>query len=714
MSGGKETTLRLLHISDAHFGTIPATPPRRGRPRQPERSAHYFADGSRSIPGELANVLVDDFATWPPDLVDISGDIGWSGTAEDYEPALRFLESLRGAWPDAHFVIAPGNHDVDRQAATAGKEPQAAFLAMLHRFYAPDDFARMYPLLDGEDPLAPRHKLVAFDYVQDQHLVVAVNSAASLTTCGTPIFVDPRVLRLIRRQVGSLAVSPKTLRMFVLHHHLFPFAEPNWTATASVSAVPDKPDETIVANSAKLQAWLAENRFLLVLHGHKHLAHGRYDVLWRRGGPSEGRKLLVLGAGSAGVAADQRSHGEPPTFNVIDIQRLAEQRWHVQVETRRIDDNQGEYSASRDNSYAHEVGRAAAGAPVVYAAQTMDVCHGAIAAELMGTGQIVRSFVSVVEDPTYFHPPTLRIGTRHPLLEEVESSFRALHPEWEPRTQWDRAGHVDTVLSNLPVRFQFQHGPRLFGVLGRSGRQLRGVTNRRPLQPIWRAVESLGSSSPSRAYVGLYNAEIDVATDQEPLPGLMSIQFVPDGNALDAVVTFRKVELSFWWAVNMYEVGELLRWAAKHDPNKRKPRRITFFAALAEWKEQPEATFVTELDSIPLARLCQLVMEADVNTANARAELARLLEDKIDRTNEANIDHTGLSRLVEIIKGRVQAQGEHDEARQASPISRQLLDSLAEAAALTEEAERGSEDRGASIERAKEHLQAALRHLEGP
>ncbi len=573
----------------------------------------------------LAGILRRDPACASPDAIVASGDLSWSGVEEDYRYAEEFLTQLRcDRWSTVPLVVVPGNHDVDHGAAATGGEPQEAFTAMLQRLYGPD-FDRHYPFYAAANtPAARRHRLVAVTHLPDRLLVIGVNSAASLMTSGTPVYVDPDVLQAIEEHVAKLGISARTLRLFVVHHHMLPFAEPPWRDNLAADHVPDEPDPTLVANSAKLQGWLSANGFHIVLHGHKHLSHGREDILWRRGDPAEGRRLLVVGAGSAGVAAGHRVHTEPLTFNVLDIARLAEVRWDVRVATRRIGDDLVVPGTADWYAYRRQIGPATRGTPptAMFSAELMDDCHRAIAAAAE-PGLKLRNFVSVVEEHQYVYPAaTIRIGNRTPTEEEVWSSFRALHPEYRPRSRWNDAQRVDRVLRDLPSRFQFQHGPRLFGVFGRAGARFRGLRDRGALQPLRRAVELLDSSD-SRAYVGLYNAEIDLASGREPLPGLMGVQFVPEGDYLDVVATFRKLELSFWWVVNMLEIGELLRWAAAQDPKRRAARRVTFFAALAEWKPNPEAAFVTELDALSLADLSALVIQANDGQEVARQELVR-------------------------------------------------------------------------------------------
>src|SRR5690349_9956043 len=116
--------LRILHLSDVHFGRY-----------ADGRSAHRFAEGNNPLPHQLAEILCRDalLQERPPNLIIISGDIGWSGKDEDYRYARRFLDALKERWGDAEFVLAPGNHDFDQSAAADAA--QVAFLEFIRSFH---------------------------------------------------------------------------------------------------------------------------------------------------------------------------------------------------------------------------------------------------------------------------------------------------------------------------------------------------------------------------------------------------------------------------------------------------------------------------------------------------------------------------------------------------------------------------------------------------
>ena len=59
-----------------------------------------------------------------PDLIFATGDIAYSGQAKEYEIATRFFDDLlEAASLEKRFLfVVPGNHDVDRDLASASCE----------------------------------------------------------------------------------------------------------------------------------------------------------------------------------------------------------------------------------------------------------------------------------------------------------------------------------------------------------------------------------------------------------------------------------------------------------------------------------------------------------------------------------------------------------------------------------------------------------------
>lgn len=655
--------LRILHLSDLHFGNLLDF-----QQTAKQKCAHRFWDGKgESAPLTLAGILErDSLLKDRPDVVVVTGDVGWSGAEEDYVHALAFLERLRTTWPETSFVVVPGNHDVKRDAAPGSH--QEAFFKFAEQFHG-GAFGLCHPLFQ-------RTNRASFVSVQEVHartgvpedrlLVVGVNSAASLEGGNTPVYVSPKMLE----QVASLLESrdPREFRLFALHHHLLPFAESRAEGSTNEEDEVEWVDGTIVGNSAKLQTWLANHNFSLVLHGHKHKPHGRLDTLWRKSDPASGRTVLIAGAGSAGVYDHERGP-EPLSYNVITARRFSSSRWSVDAVVQQISEEDISINAKHHYSYSAEVGSQETFESHVFHAQHMDVCHGSIQRRA-AAGVLLRSFVSIVDVCEYKHPPTATLDDRPATPSEVVRSFAALHPEYDSSNKWRDSSKLESALREMPERYQFEHGPRLFGIPhGHPTSLMEDPAKRLLLRPILKALNQLNTASKAHAYVSLYRPDIDVLSSRtEPFPSLMSLQFLRgEGDTIDLVATFRKLELSFWWVVNMYEAIELLKWAVEAGStqtgakDQRRVGKITFFAALAEWKPRPEPSFIAELDSTDLGELTTI----SLSTANASGidRLIKLLEEKKERTNAQNLDHGGLKRLAEVLGAVLESRTDESAVR---------------------------------------------------
>jgi 3',5'-cyclic AMP phosphodiesterase CpdA len=623
--------MRILHLSDLHFGVFTDKNGKR-------KLAHFFSKAGDPDPTGLANVLFKDpELERAPDLVVISGDIGWSAIAADYAAATEFLAQLRTRWAGTPFVIVAGNHDVD-QTETDGENAQEPFRTWLQSAF-PDESD--FLLRDAD--LRPREQLMTVRTLKlpggDVVVVVGVNSAAHLNgTAKTPVYVRPEVLKAASTRLQTTPAD--ALRIFVLHHHLLPFAEPHWQDTMDTHDLPDKPDPTIVGNSARLQTWLSENGFHVVLHGHKHQAHGRADRLWRRQ-HAGGEQLVVVGAGSASVERGQVSP-EPHTYNIISTLRQSAKRWQMQIAVREVSDA-GAYPQARALfDYALQTGPETTGGPLVFHTDRSDQCHALISCATRA-GDLITNFISIIDTSEYQHPLTAELVQKSVTEGDVLRSFRALHPEYAVTEKWRNLDVMEAKLHDLSPRFQFQHGPRLFGLVGGGGKPQH--------RPIVRAVDRLKEGPNSKAFVSLFRRRVDVlAEGREPLPALMSLQFVRVDDRLDLVATFRKLELSFWWVVNVYEACELLHWAA--DRLRIKERRITFFAALAEWKTTDvDPAFVALLDELKLSEVVALVAGVARNEVDQLSRLRDLLDEKRAHTHAQNLDVAGLDLLVAVLKG---------------------------------------------------------------
>jgi len=109
--------VNILHLSDLHFGM-----------ELTEKIASTAVDQRNLTLEELTKTLAALDEKWRPDLVVVSGDIGWKGIKADYDQALSWFRDLLPSiklTPQA-VVICPGNHDIDRTKIFGMKPPDTA------------------------------------------------------------------------------------------------------------------------------------------------------------------------------------------------------------------------------------------------------------------------------------------------------------------------------------------------------------------------------------------------------------------------------------------------------------------------------------------------------------------------------------------------------------------------------------------------------------
>jgi len=148
----------LLHMSDLHFGRVPAGMP------------GHLLQAARAI---------------KPDVLVVSGDLTQRARTEEFREASAFLDQF-----DMPRIVIPGNHDVPLYNL------YGRFVERLDRFreYITDD-------------LAP-------SYMDDEIAVFGVNTARSLTWKNGRI--NPRQVEDLHARLCTLAAG--VLRVVVTHH----------------------------------------------------------------------------------------------------------------------------------------------------------------------------------------------------------------------------------------------------------------------------------------------------------------------------------------------------------------------------------------------------------------------------------------------------------------------------------------------------------------
>lgn len=105
--------LVVLHISDLHFGIE----------NDKSASTKFVRLRQREMLSSLIKTikeLVSDAPDWKPNVIAVSGDVSWSGEAEEYRLyKTEFAEPLAAALniESDHIITCPGNHDIMRGKA---------------------------------------------------------------------------------------------------------------------------------------------------------------------------------------------------------------------------------------------------------------------------------------------------------------------------------------------------------------------------------------------------------------------------------------------------------------------------------------------------------------------------------------------------------------------------------------------------------------------
>lgn len=703
--------MRILHLSDLHFG-----------------ARHFF----RKSPEDLALSIATCSEVGDVDLIVLSGDLTWAARTAEFNDAARFTRRITHELK-APGLVVPGNHDVDLSDRFAARSPSAATgratrtMTSSQRVAAYQSFLRDAGLRPNsttfpawrDTSVTPAERVI-MKREGPGWFAVGVNSAARLCELNAntsyPIAISSLVLYALDQLMRSRSQSADDeVRIFVLHHHLLPVSDRNWGSTEEDERLLGvSPDPSIISNSGQLQDWLAEYGFHLVLHGHKHVAHGRVDRSWSSKA-ANGRDIVIMGAGSAGVEKAHRPTDEPLSFNVVELDRLAAPDVRVLSRTLEIKTTNGRLSIQPtygfDATLHRDQSRAVAR---VFHGRDSVICHALIHRDRQ-PDVLLRNFISVVDHHEFKHPPTLTWKGQPADRELVFNSFQAL----QPHLAADTASNVSQVrysrgTRGLKLHYHLEHGKRLFS-------SQYGLPSSSPFLGALQALRG-NSDQNRRSYVGLFRTEIDSLEEaHEPPPGLVGLQFVIETGTperLSIVASFRYIELSFWWGVNMLEAQHLLA-SAHRDAGFERPIElgsITFFAALARWESSPELVARAALDTIHSEKLTEVVVRAVASgDRSAAKELSKMLEQKIELTSARNIDSFGLDEMAGLIAGLLKARIAPGRGRQSWTVIAQKLQLAVhrlDAAVRTDPGAKAPAIRAALVDEANEELAEALARLE--
>lgn len=289
--------LRIAVISDIHAGEgarardlCPTTFKTRASILDDDYQGKFFQFVSD-------NCLSADYLVLPGDVTD-------TAHPEEVQLASEFIVAAAKALgvKETNIVFVPGNHDVDW---TVMSSPDATGLRRKQR-YDPIRNADYKFKAIAENPNGSLFEEPHFTFWEFPDFVaVGYNSAHH----DSPKkfhhgLIDPKHVSALRSALGKLDLSPKRLRLFLVHHHPVQYSDP----------VSDPPDLSIMVNAEDLERILCEFHFDILVHGHKHIP--RFKTHSYNGAPD----IAILCAGSFSVQIDVRWAGAINNqFHIINI-----------------------------------------------------------------------------------------------------------------------------------------------------------------------------------------------------------------------------------------------------------------------------------------------------------------------------------------------------------------------------------------------------------
>lgn len=328
--------LRLLHISDLHFGKNhictpeDATGATRGMPPLKEllRRDLESSDWQSSVWA----IQTDDLAPTPL-LIAATGDLTETADPNEFDKAYDFLrylaaQSILGSQSDlSHVFVVPGNHDVvfDKQNPEHRFAPYCQFYNKLFREIQPEQ--RPYARPEEAHELNQIHA-----FPELRFLMAEVNSCYYVekeTIDESRGQVDHEAIAALRRNLDAVGdESNHWIKIALIHHHpvLLPsFVEPGRGVDS-------------VLNAKSLLRLLRDKGFQLVLHGHKHYPQVfSYDPDSAWATAQAAIPQMVVAGGSCGSRLLPEGTQKCNTYNLLTV------KWNpkalqarVQVVTRGL------------------------------------------------------------------------------------------------------------------------------------------------------------------------------------------------------------------------------------------------------------------------------------------------------------------------------------------------------------------------------------------
>lgn len=217
----------------------------------------------------------------------ISGDIAETGTPQEYNQAIEFLELLVNEFnlEKDSVIIVPGNHDVNRRLCQAERLRAEA----LSESFEPPYFEKFLPYKEFYDNFygelrSYKHNLFMIHNLTTPNItVIGLNSCVFESELPEDHYgwIGNDQLQLAINAADDLDADRTKLRIAVMHH--------NFLCRSDL-------DDENLRDADNLKNLIQEGCISIILHGHKHIA-GVEQIR----NPLTGKLLTIIGAGSAGL-----------------------------------------------------------------------------------------------------------------------------------------------------------------------------------------------------------------------------------------------------------------------------------------------------------------------------------------------------------------------------------------------------------------------------
>lgn len=292
---------RILHISDLHYG-----------------SKHAFAVVGDNHNTSMASAIYAAVQQTLPGIVVVTGDLTWTGTAEEFDQAFTGLDQLRAmlGLNRSDFVIVPGNHDLrwsrkkgpyrkDGRVEVASAEAKQNYINFFQKWYATE--------ADQSLAIGRRYFLVGGPTVD----VIGVSSSELQQIkdefAGIGRVTEPTLNRVTEEMGWNAERRPTQLRILATHHHVLPVIAVEEASSA-------KHGFGIALDAASQLSLASRLRVDLILHGHQHQPFASFTAPQSVHSPlPDDHGILVVGSGSAGVQDEDLGPIGQRTFNVLDL-----------------------------------------------------------------------------------------------------------------------------------------------------------------------------------------------------------------------------------------------------------------------------------------------------------------------------------------------------------------------------------------------------------